>query len=295
MRDRIYLCLGLPSMLALPAAANAECQPVFVDASTSLTLSASSDLDAPQPAERFKVRIRNQGDSACDLRLAVGREAGVLGSDSPVIALTGPTGDIRLGSVTAAIDSVTGLAQVKIPAGGEIAVPYEIRMNVGWGSAAGTYVENLLFELVSTTGERQSSTQRTQLLLQVPSAVRIRFAGALGENNEPRLDMGELSPDKPSRSPPFAIRVLSTAGYQMRFESVNSGNLQRNGGTERIPYQMSVGGRPMDLSLGSGLISVGHHTGLAGDIHPVAVLIAPDPLRHAGSYSDRITVTVTAI
>lgn len=286
------ICLGLLS--AVPAAANAECRPSFVNSSNAVTLTPSSDLDNQQIVERFRVQVRNAGDSDCLVRLAVSHDVGTSARAFPLYALTGPEGVIP---VAAAGASSAGRhsAVVKVRAGGTVAVPYDLRLRLGWGLPAGDYAQRLTFTLLVDGSGAEGALQHTQLLLNIPSAARIRFAGPNGGDGPALLDIGLLSPDGPTVSPPFAIRVLSTAGYLMQLASQNAGALVRLGSTDRIPYRMSIGGRPLSLTGGGDTISAGRHTNASGTVHPVSIVVDPDPTRHAGSYSDRVTVTVTPL
>jgi hypothetical protein len=166
-------------------------------------------------------------------------------------------------------------------------------MKLGWGFESGIYDQALEFFLTARTGQSELATQRTQLSLNIPAIARIRFAGAGNARGSTSVEMGTLSPNAVSTSPPFAIRVLSTAGYQMDLESQNAGALRRVDGPEVIPYRMMVSGRPMNLKGGGDRIQVASHTGSTGNVHPVSVVVDPDPTMHAGNYRDRITVTVT--
>lgn len=286
-------CLGL--LLLTPAAANAACEPSFSDSSNAVTLSPSGSLDNPQVSERFYVRLRNDGDSPCALRLSVSRDIGSSDVGFPSFTLTGPKGVVVVGSSAGATTGLADSIKVDVPAGGQVAIPYDVRLNVGWGSEAGTYVQQLVYALEHEPGTSDVPVQRTHLVLNVPSMARIRFAGAHGGDGSSLLDMGLLSLDGPTYSPPFAIRVLSTAGYQMQLVSQNAGALVRIGGRERIPYQLSVSGRPMNLAGGGDLISAAGHTSSSGDVHPVMIVVNADSTRHAGDYADRVTVTVTPI
>lgn len=280
--------------LALAPAAHAECVPSFVEGSNVVTITPAG-LDTPQVTERFYVRLRNAGDTVCELKLAVGRDIAASSASFPNYTLTGPFGNLQVTDSSAAAANTSSSSDVIVPAGGEVSVPYDIRLNVGWGSEAGDYDQQLEFYLLSRATAEQLGVQRTQLSLTVPTVARIRFAGASGAGGPARVEMGTLSPLAPTVSPPFAIRVLSTSGYQMQLASQNAGALQRDGGSERIPYRMTVDGRLLNLSGGGDMINVGNHTGSTGDVHPVSIVIDPDATRHAGNYDDRVTVTVTPI
>lgn len=292
---RGYHGLSVALVALLPAVADAACEPGFVDGSNVVTLTPSGSFDDQRLVERFYVRVQNTGSDACTLRLAVGRDIAASDRSFPDYTLTGPNGNIPIVALPAAASNPNVSVPLTVPAGGQVQVAYDVRLDVGWGSEAGTYGQELVYQLFRPDSRAEIADQRTSISLNVPTAARIRFAGTSGGREAARLEMGVLSPTTPTVSPPFAIRVLSTSGYQMQLESENAGALQRTNGPERIPYRMSVDNRPLNLAGGGGLISVARHTGRTGDVHPVSVVVDPDPARHAGQYSDRVTVTVTPI
>lgn len=287
--------VGTPAVLiaaSLATAAQAECRPSFVAGGNSVTLTPSGSFDDGRLNERFYVRLRNDGDTVCELRLAVGRDIAASDVDFPDYELFGPNGIVKVNNSDAARTSERSAVDIVIPVGGETSIPYDVRMKLGWGFESGTYEQALEFFLSDRAGRGASGVQRTQLSLTIPAVARIRFAGA-GARGSASVEMGTLSPTAVSTSPPFAIRVLSTAGYQMDLESQNAGALRRVDGPEVIPYRMTVSGRPMNLKGGGDRIQVASHTGPTGNVHPVRVMVDPDPTMHAGNYRDRITVTVT--
>lgn len=288
--------MGMPIALVLATfatTAHAECVPSFVAGGNSVAITPSGSFDEGRLSERFYVRLRNDGDTVCELRLAVGRDIAASDPDFPDFQLIGPNGSVAINDTDAARSNARAATDIIIPTGGETSIPYDINMKLGWGFESGVYDQALEFVLLPRAGQTELGTQRTQLSLNIPSVARIRFAGAGGARGGASVEMGTLSPNAPSTSPPFAIRVLSTAGYQMDLESENSGALRRVDGPEVIPYRMTVSGRPMNLKGGGDRINVAAHTGSTGNVHPVAVVVDPDPAMHAGNYRDRITVTVT--
>jgi hypothetical protein len=292
---RAYLAFSASLIAILPAAAHGACAPRLVGGSDTVTLQPSATMDDQQLTERFFVDVANDGDEPCSLRLAVGRD--VVNSDPqfPNYTLAGPNGNLILVALPAAGSNPNVSVPITVPANGQVSIPYDVRLTVGWGSQAGTYVEELGFLLLSSDRRAEIASQRKRLSLVIPASIRLRFAGAGAEGGTARVEMGRLSPIAPTRSPPFAIRVLSTAPYRMELVSQNGGALMRDGGPERIPYRMSIGPRMLNLAGGGDTISVARHTSAAGDVHPVSIVIEPDPARHAGNYDDRVTVTVTTL
>ncbi|NYF31277.1 MULTISPECIES: hypothetical protein [Sphingopyxis] len=288
--------MGTPVALALASfatAAHAECVPSFVAGGNSVALTPAGSFEDGQLNERFLVRLRNDGDTICELRLAVGRDIAASDPSFPKFELFGPNGAVAIGDADGARSSARSAVDIVIPTGGETSIPYDVRMKLGWGFESGSYGQALEFFLLPRSGQAELGVQRTQLSLNIPAVARIRFAGAGNARGSASVEMGTLSPNAPSTSPPFAIRVLSTAGYQMDLQSENLGALRRIDGPEVIPYRMTVSGRAMNLRSGGDRIQVARHTGSTGNVHPVSVVVDPDPTFHAGNYRDRITVTVT--
>jgi hypothetical protein len=254
-------------------------------------------LDEQEVSQRFQIEIRNDGSDACTLRLAVGRDVVASDASFPTYTLLGPSGIMPAAALTGAADPTASSAAIPItvPANGQVQVPYDVRLNIGWGIEAGTYVQELIYQLYPADSGNEIGTQRTRLSLQISPMARIRFAGAGSMDGPPLLDMGPLSSTTRTVSPPFAIRVFSTSPYHIEVSSPNGGALRRIGGSDLIPYSLSLSGRDMALNGGGASLDVGKHTGSTGHVHPVSITIEPDPTRHAGSYSDRVTVTVTAL
>lgn len=291
---RAYLGFLVGAATCLPVAAHAACEPVFPEGSTTVTLVPAPAFEQSQLEERFFVRVSNNGDETCTLRLVVGRDIAASDARFPSFSLAGPNGNIPVVEPLGAVGS--GIAStISVGPGGQVSVPYDVYLDVGWGSEAGTYDQQLVFQLVEPETQGEIARQLTRLSLEIPPMARVRFAGASGARGPVRIDMGELSPTAPTTSPPFAFRVLSTSAYRMELSSENRGALLRIGGSERIPYRLSVGNQTLNLGAAGDTINVGRHTGAEGDVHSVSIVVDPDPTRHAGNYSDRVTVTVTAI
>ncbi len=292
MTKTITMALGLAAMV--PTTAAAECVPSFASAPTVVEIRPDATFGSGQLIERFSVRLRNDGDSICQLRLTVGRDVAGSAGWFPEYVLTGPGGEIA--SLTPGTSpGGEATSPVVIPAGREVSVPYQVRTKVGWGDHSGDYSTSLLFALSGRDSSSEVANQRTELHLEIPATAAIRFAGAgAGGGGSARLELGELTPNVVNRSPPFAVRVLSTSAYQMQVTSENSGALVRTGGVERLPYRMTIGGHLMS-SAGGGSLTRGTHSSATGDLFPVAVTVIPDAEQRAGDYNDRVTVSVTPI
>lgn len=296
MRAYRYLRVGISALAALlPATAYAACEANFVDGTNVVNLRPSASFDNQQLIERFIVRVRNSGDEVCTIRLGVGRTLAATSSLFPTYSLTGPNG-LETVSGTTVTSDIAGIGnEYIVPANGEVSIPYEVRMAIGWGAEAGLYTDELVFTLLDAQSGNAFANKRLQLDLDIPQTARIRFAGASGADGPAQIEMGPISTTAPTRSPPFALRVLSTSAYRIELVSQNSGALRRAGARDIIPYQMTLGRQVMNLGGVGDSVRVARHTSSVGDVHPVTIVITPSPEYHAGDYSDRVTVTVTTI
>jgi hypothetical protein len=291
-----YFPAGLAALAAvLPGTAYAACDPSFVEGTNLVNLRPSSSFDSQELVEPFVVRVRNSGDEVCTIRLGVGRTLSAISIRFPDYTLTGSNGRETVSGTTVTADVAGFGKEYIVPANGEISIPYEVRMTLGWGAEAGLYADELVFYLLDEQSGNTIANKKVQLDLDIPRTARIRFAGASGANGPARIEMGPISTTAPTRSPPFALRVLSTSPYKIDLISQNNGALRRAGTRDFIPYQMTLGGQPMNLSGVGHSVRVGRHTSSVGDVHPVMIVINPSPEYHAGDYSDHVTVTVTTI
>lgn len=282
-------------MALFATAAQAECDPSFVDGSNTVRLVPPTSFNNDLLIKSFQVRIRNSGDEACVLRLGVGRRIPGGSRQFPTYALSGPDGKMPVPSLAGAANNGGFGSEIVIPAGEQVAIPYDVRMNVGWGSEAGTFTEDLVFQIFDTRPGRPIVTQDTQLLLEIPNMALIRFAGISGLDGPALIEMGALSPNSVTNSPPFALRILSTSAYRMELVSDNGGALRKIDGSYLIPYAISLRGKQLQLDGAPDAIETNRHTSSVGDVHPVKITVRPNPQYPAGEYSDRIFVTVTAM
>ena len=289
--------LVVAALTAAPSLAYAECEPGFSSAANVVKIRSSSP-DEQRVSDRFFVEVRNNGAEPCTLRLAVARDRTTVSRGFPVFSLSGPAGVVSAASLPAAAEATdprTTIA-IQVPANGTVRVPYDVSFNVNWGMASGVYEQDLNFQLLDSEGRAELANQRTTLSLDIAPVARVRFSGASGGDGSAQLAMGPLSPVSATHSPPFAIRVLSTSAYRIEVVSQNQGALLRTNGPDRIPYRFLLDGDLLDLRSAAGdFATEGAHTGNTGKVHPVRVIIEPDPTRHAGTYSDRVTVTITTL
>lgn len=294
MKPQVWLIGAV--LMSAPSMALADCDPGFVS-TTALVDIRTPSLDEQQVSDRFFVEVRNSGADACTLRLAVGRDMATSRSGFPSFSLSGPTGMVPAAAIPAAAtgaDPRTAI-MIHVPAEGTVRVPYDVSFKVNWGMASGDYEQELIYELYEEESQQALGSQRTRLNLSIPAVARVRFSGASGGDGPSQLAMGVLSSTSQTHSPPFAVRVQSTSAYRIELMSQNGGALLRANGPDRIAYRLTLDGEVLDLK-GAGDFATGNgHTSPTGTVHPLRVVIDPDPTRHAGTYSDRVTITITPL
>ncbi|WP_300379046.1 hypothetical protein [Henriciella sp.] len=310
MRNTIFI--ALISMLAFPATANAQdCRPAFSDGDQSLSLNGDSIEPGGRATENFTVRILNEARTEtrqddrrgfpgqrCEARLRIARIGALPGPDFPPYSLRTPRNrqievlpDAASGGTT---DSDVPIANV--PAGPEgRAVPVRLSVPTEWGLRAGTYTEQLELLLIDDAGNIADRSSLTLTII-IPPASSLRLVGAVvgsGDSGPAQIDLGNLSSTTETRSNPFAARIFSTAPYSVEFSSANMGSLLHEQGSEQIPYRLFFDGTEVDLA-GTYEIAFPEHTSQAGDRRAMRIVVPP-VVALAGSYSDRITMTVTAM
>jgi hypothetical protein len=290
---RYYAALVSLLLVGLPAPALAECQASLVPGRSSVNVDGMTIGAGLHTDESTGISIRNAGDSPCILRLRIVR--GLAGGDpfAPLFQIVGPAGEIEI----LPFSETSGTSRSDVPAdvgaNSSRTIRLNFRVDSGWGLRAGRYVEQLRLLLIDENGTELGS-DFISLRMNVPQAAALRIFGAAGGGEGPaRMDLGQLSSTRETRSAPFQVRVWSTAPYNVTFGSDNGGYLVHANGLDRIRYQLTVDSRQVDLTSPSET-HFPSHTGAAGDIHPLELLVGPVTAL-AGSYSDRVTITITAL
>lgn len=295
-------------ILAAPTALHAaECTPVFVSGDQSVTINGIDIEPFGTVREMFQIRVRNDAGSSgakgaggsppCPATIRVSRLSPPSDPDFPPYTLRAPGNqmidilpDESSGATT---DSDVDIANAPPGTPGRN-VPFHLELPTEWGLRAGTYTEQLRLTLFDETG---AITDRSTLTITIviPVTVSIRLIGAVGGgvDGPARVDLGELSKTTETRSDPFGALIFSTAPYVVNFDSDNLGNLMLEGGSERIPYELSFDGAPVNLS-GANEFPYPTPTPKTGRIEPLSIVVQP-VVAPAGRYSDRVTVTVTAM
>ncbi|RDV03048.1 hypothetical protein DXH95_11380 [Sphingorhabdus pulchriflava] len=105
------------------------------------------------------------------------------------------------------------------------------------------------------------------------------------------VDLGEL---RPGVAPvPLQLRVSSTGEYDISVSSANSGKLRLGASDWSIPYSVAIGGNSINLN-GASMLAGPGGSGFKRDSLPIQFLIGDVSDKRAGTYSDVISISVTA-
>jgi len=296
------LSIAGPALSQTPAGpgggddAPASCH-VQVHAAPSAWIIQSYDPFGNAPSEdTFGVTFTNDGTGAC-------RFTPVFRIEQPPFGLARGTGDPIRYVLLSLIDSQdvtprTGLTQPR-PAQREILLGpnenktllYRLAADADDVKEAGTFTQEVSLE--AQNGELVAiGGTRLVLGLNVLPSARIGLAGAYTlSNGRALVDLGELR-----RGPapvPLQIRVNSTGRYSLNVSSENAGRL-RLGTTEwYVPYSLAIGGMHVNLS-GTDTLAGPTGAGLTREALPIHFVIDDVSGRRAGTYSDVISISVTA-
>lgn len=279
------------------AAAQSQCEPEFLQSSQTVTVLAVDIGSSAYTIENFDLRLRNgskaNGGGSCATTLRLARL-----STSPTIDLIAYTLQSRgksleiLPSETAPGTAASDLRLANLPTGSNgLNLPFQLGVPSDWGTTSGRRTDDLLVMLVDATGTVVDTLNLT-IVVDVAPAAEVRVVGATGLDSIAQLDLGVLDPTATTVSDPFGIRVWTNSPYTVRFVSQNLGKLVHEEDRGRISYELLMNSAPVSVT-GGIATSVPRVTTALGDYHPLQVRVAPFSAR-AGSYSDRVEVTVTA-
>lgn len=271
----------------LPSFANA-CDISLPGGSASIPFAVTGDFGTMPIRQTLTVRLQNNSASSCTVFLGVSLDPLDYDPDFPQTQISGPVGLVQLSNLTTA--GQDNASMHTIDGNSSIDVTYDIAVKPDWDDEAGYYSQRVNFSVYSDLGLAPVAEDNTRLNLTVPSAANIRFAG-----NIDRLDLGTLSVNRPTTSPPFAVRIFSTAAYQLDVSSQNKGFLMREGGGHQIPYSMSIDGQSVVLGGAAFTVGLGDPTGGLGHNRGIVVTVPPVGEALAGTYRDRVTLTVTTL
>lgn len=107
------------------------------------------------------------------------------------------------------------------------------------------------------------------------------------------MNFGTLTPGQQQS---MDVMLKYNAGYNLKFSSLNNGNLKNTGNTNTVPYTMTVAGNPIGLAGSNATpVSVASGTGVSstnGLRLAVVATIGSLGSASAGNYTDTITITV---
>ncbi|GAA4824883.1 hypothetical protein GCM10023232_23470 [Sphingosinicella ginsenosidimutans] len=294
----LFLIASSLAALAAPGVASAACSPAFVGTGETVNLTGLSIGTGEVKREEFNLRVRNLdggGPGTCNATIRVTRVGPADPNMPPYTLRSGGTDiDVLSFAGTAGSPNSDVLIPNAPPGPNGRAVPFQVTLPTPWGLKAGVYVEQLRFTLLDSSGN-QADTQDVTINVTVPRAVSLRIVGATGSDEVSRIDLGNLSTSQASMSDPFALRIWSTSAYSVNFRSLNSGNLVRAGGDDRIPYTLTLDGQPVNLASTNNDYRYNDYTTALGQLHPLVVRAGPIGAVRAGFYSDRVFVTVTPV
>jgi hypothetical protein len=313
-----YWTFAAPIALSvIPATAHAaDCQPAFIDGDQAVIIDGVEIEPGGRATQTFQVRVQNEagpgggapggssgmsgppGGGPCEATIRISRVGAARDPDFPAYALSAPGNqqieilpDIASGGTT---DSDVRIANAPPgPQGRD--VPFQIAVPTEWGLGAGTFTEQLQLSLIDKNGDIADRSTLTVTIV-IPSAASLRLVGAVvgGQGSGPaQVDLGNLSSSSETHSQPFGALIFSTAPYAVRFGSANLGNLLHEQKREQIPYRLFFDGALVDLA-GANEFFYPLRTPKSGDRRPMSIVVPPVAAL-AGRYSDRITVTVTAL
>jgi len=156
---------------------------------------------------------------------------------------------------------------------------------------AGTFTQDVTIE-AQDRSFRSFGGARLLLGLQVLPSARIGLTGAYRmSDGHAVVDLGDL---RPGIAPvPLQLRVSSTGRYDLQISSANSGKLRLGSSDWTVPYTLVVGGTSVNLA-GVSTVAGPNDMGYRRDSLPIHFVIGDISDRRAGTYSDVVSISVTA-
>lgn len=291
------------TLMAAPAFAQSatsarptECMVRMNAAPTSWMISGYDPYAGSLPEGTFSVTYINDGGSEC-------RFAPLFDLSQPPFGLSKGTGK----PIGYALVNLTDSQDVTPRAGRSLRTPsfreivlkpnesktllYKLVANPDDVRESGTFTQDVTIEAQDRSFRSYGGT-RIVLGLEVLPSARIGLAGAYSMNKgQAVVDLGELRTGV--AAVPLQLRVNSTGSYDLQVVSANSGKL-RLGSTEwTVPYSVSIGGETANLA-GTSVLSGPTGSGYRRESLPIQFVIGDVSDRRAGTYSDVISISVTA-
>lgn len=156
---------------------------------------------------------------------------------------------------------------------------------------AGLYTQTAFLTLDEPDGTPLSEKPIT-LGVRVPSAALMGLKGEFRRSGGvATIDLGPIS--EGTRPLNTTLYVLSTAGYKVSVASTNLGRLRQGVSGWYVPYTLTVGDRTVNLATPQSLLVDSTRARL--DNYPLAVNLGSATGLKAGSYTDTVTFTISAI
>lgn len=166
----------------------------------------------------------------------------------------------------------------------------------------GTYSDTITISIYEGTTKDNGSLAKQysfSINVEVPSDVSLSLVNSGAAFDAARtslsLDFGTL---ETSETLSFDLVIKANAGYGLSFRSENSGNLKHETEAQLIAYELDISGIGSNLSLSSeqsfSLPAYDTATYQDGFRYPITVRIGDVTNKLSGSYSDFITLTITA-
>lgn len=156
---------------------------------------------------------------------------------------------------------------------------------------AGTFTQDVTLEAQDRNFRSLGGAPVVLGITVLPSA-RIGLAGAYRmSDGQAVVNLGEL---REGVAPvPLQLRVSSTGEYDISVSSANSGRLRLGASEWFVPYSVAIGNNSFNLS-GTRTVSGSNQSTATRDTLPFRFIIGDVSNRRAGTYSDVVSVSITA-
>ena len=300
LRASLLLAATLMAAPAFAQSANStrptDCMVRMNAAPTSWMISGYDPYGGSLPEGTFSVTYINDGGSEC-------RFAPLFDLSQPPFGLSKGTGK-RIGY---ALVNLTDSQDVTPRAGRSLRTPsqrelvlapnesktllYKLVANPEDVRDSGTFTQDVSIEAQDRSFRSLGGTQVVLGLEVLPSA-RMGLSGAYSmSDGHAVVDLGDL---RTGVAPvPLQLRVSSTGQYDLQVTSANSGKLRLGASDWTVPYTIAVGGTAVNLA-GTSRLSGPTGAGYRRDSLPIQFIIGDVSDRRAGTYSDVISISVTA-
>ncbi len=300
LRHAIVIATALfttPALAQSPdMARGADCLIRMNATPTSWMIQGYDPFGGSAPEATFNVTYTNEGTAEC-------RFVPLFQLDQPPFGMSKGTGK-RIGY---ALLNLTETQDVTPRAGQSLRTPSQRELSLGANESrtllyklvadpddvqdAGVFTQDLTIEAQDSRFRSFGGTRLVLGINVLPSA-RIGLSGAYSmTDGHAVVDLGELR--QGIAAVPLALRVNSTGNYDVAVSSANAGRLRLGGSGWYVPYSITLGGNSVNLS-GARTISGPSNKGFRSDSLPIQFVIGDVSDRRAGTYSDVISISVTA-